>query len=217
MTRKIFSWITLIVLASLLLTSCGSATTQDVQAQGDVASPAQDDGEPNASSRPPGWTKDTHSKSADPDYDVVFPQDEVNRLDIVIDPDNWQAMQDDMTELYGEFGANPGMGQPGGAGRPPQGEGMPPPPSEGMPIGPGMPPPPGEGQPMGPGMPPPPGGGRPPGPGNMVTQNPLWVPVSIEFKGNSWTNVGLRFKGNSSLHQSWGKGTNKLPFKLDFD
>ena len=51
----------------------------------------------------------------------------------------------------------------------------------------------------------------------MVTQNPLWVPVSIEFDGNSWTNVGLRFKGNSSLHQSWGRGTNKLPFKLDFD
>ena len=47
--------------------------------------------------------------------------------------------------------------------------------------------------------------------------NPVWVPATIEFEGDSWTNVGIRFKGNSSLKSTWGSGTMKLPFKLDFD
>lgn len=47
--------------------------------------------------------------------------------------------------------------------------------------------------------------------------NPTWVPVTIEFEGDTWTNVGLRFKGNSSLFSSWGGGNYKLPMKLDFD
>ncbi len=55
--------------------------------------------EKDAVARPDGWVEETHGKSADPDYDVVFPQDEVNRVDITIDPETWQAMFDDMTEL----------------------------------------------------------------------------------------------------------------------
>ena len=37
-------------------------------------------------SRPEGWDEETHGKSADPNYAVVFPDDEVNRIDITIDP-----------------------------------------------------------------------------------------------------------------------------------
>ena len=47
--------------------------------------------------------------------------------------------------------------------------------------------------------------------------NPVWVPTSVEFEGDTWTNVGLRFKGNSSLRSSWSSGIYKLPLKLDFD
>ena len=55
-------------------------------------------------SRPEGWTEETHGKSSDPNYAIVFPQDRVNRIDIIIEPSDWQIMLDDMTELYGEFG-----------------------------------------------------------------------------------------------------------------
>ncbi|GAH72145.1 unnamed protein product, partial [marine sediment metagenome] len=58
--------------------------------------------------RPVGWSEDTHSKDAEPDYEVVFPQDEVNRLDITITTETWQTLLADMTSLYGEFGSNPG-------------------------------------------------------------------------------------------------------------
>ncbi|MCL4239371.1 MAG: CotH kinase family protein [Anaerolineae bacterium] len=50
-----------------------------------------------------------------------------------------------------------------------------------------------------------------------TSQNPIWVAADIEFEGQTWTNVGIRFKGNSSLMSTWGSGTWKLPFKLDFD
>jgi len=54
--------------------------------------------------RPDGWGAETHGPDADPDYPVVFADDQVKRIDVQIDPDDWQAMLDDMTDLRGEFG-----------------------------------------------------------------------------------------------------------------
>jgi spore coat protein H len=165
--------------------------------------------------RPPGWSEDSHGNSADSNYAVVFPQDEVNTVTITISPENWQAMLDNMTELYGEFGTREG------GGRPPMGGGEQP-----GDLGPGQRPPDGEQPPNGEwpeGNAPPnmaqapqgmgPGGGMPLG----TSENPIWVPADITFEDQTWTHVGIRFKGNSSLMSSWGGGIWKLPFKLDFD
>ncbi|WP_406683098.1 CotH kinase family protein [Seonamhaeicola sp. MEBiC1930] len=57
---------------------------------------------------PTDWTADTHSKDAEPNFDKIFPDDEVQRLDIVISEDNWDVMIDDMTSLYGAFGSRSG-------------------------------------------------------------------------------------------------------------
>jgi len=63
------------------------------------------------------WTTETHSKDADPNFDEIFEDSTVKRLDIVITEDRWQSMLDDMTTLYGSFGANSGgQGGPGGGG-----------------------------------------------------------------------------------------------------
>lgn len=63
------------------------------------------------------WTADTHSKSADPNFDEVFEDEAVKRLDIVITEERWQSMLDDMTSLYGSFGGSGGRGGgPGGGG-----------------------------------------------------------------------------------------------------
>ena len=51
------------------------------------------------------WTTETHSSDASPNYNIVFPQDKVNRIDIVIDSNNWQFMLDDLTENVGPFGS----------------------------------------------------------------------------------------------------------------
>ncbi|MDB2385207.1 CotH kinase family protein [Polaribacter sp.] len=53
---------------------------------------------------PLDWTTATHSKDADPDFDEVFNDNEVKRLDIVITEERWDAMLSDMTSLYGTFG-----------------------------------------------------------------------------------------------------------------
>jgi len=45
-----------------------------------------------------------HSNKADPNYSVVFPDDQVNTMTITISPGNWQVMLENMTEMYGEFG-----------------------------------------------------------------------------------------------------------------
>ncbi len=55
------------------------------------------------------WTEVTHGNSGNPDYEEVFSEGIVRRLDIVIDSPDWQAMQDDMTTNYGEFGSGSSM------------------------------------------------------------------------------------------------------------
>ncbi|MFK8103129.1 MAG: CotH kinase family protein [Saprospiraceae bacterium] len=59
----------------------------------------------------PDWTEATHAKGAEPDYQEVFNDYEVKRLDFVISKERWQGMLDDMENTYGEFGA--GSGRPG--------------------------------------------------------------------------------------------------------
>lgn len=60
------------------------------------------------------WTDATHSNEATPNFDEIFPDNKVNRLDIVITSERWQSMLDDMTANYGAFGSS--GGGPGGGG-----------------------------------------------------------------------------------------------------
>ncbi len=68
-------------------------------------SAANDADEPENNQRPEGWTEETHGDIENANYDVVFAQDKVMRIDLTIDPDDWQAMLDDMTDMYGESGS----------------------------------------------------------------------------------------------------------------
>lgn len=154
--------------------------------------------------RPAGWEEYSHGNDTAPDYAMVFPQDKVNTITITISPENWQAMLDNMTDLYGEFATGRGFGRPGGMQPPAPGD--PPPGQEGAA-------PPAFGERMPANMP----RGGMGGPLLDSTENPIWVEAEIAFEGRVWTNVGIRFKGNSSLMSSWSSGIFKLPFKLDFD
>jgi len=184
--------------------------------------------------RPEGWTDKTHGSSAQADYDTVFDQDTVKRIDLIFTSGDWQTMLFDMTLLCGLFGAGGGMG------------GMPMPDSAVM-------------QPLvdacegleegdlcsfpgifgavegtcsdmammgsdlmcmrersgGGGMP---GGGIPGGEGlDLLSRDPVYLPCTIRFEGNTWEHVGVRFKGNSSLRSTWSSGSYKLPMRFDFD
>ena len=59
--------------------------------------------------RPAGWTAATHCKGEAANYDLLFPDDSVHRIDLTITADDYQAMLDNLDDLYG--GA---MGGPGG-------------------------------------------------------------------------------------------------------
>jgi len=173
----------------------------------ETAAPAEETAEADDEiARPEGWSEATHSNSADPDYATVFPEDQVNRLDVTISAENWAAMMADMASIYGAQGnsaAQGGLDAGPGAARPAGGR-----PAGGLPAA---------GAPAVAA----PGGGRAGGAGGAgletTVDNPIWVPSTVEFDGNEWTNVGIRFKGNSSLRSSWTSGDMKLPLKLDFD
>jgi spore coat protein H len=192
---------------------------------------------------PPGWSEESHAKSATPDYARLFPAGRVLELKLTIAPEDWQAMLDDMTEMAGEFGQSGAGG--GGLVLPeaaraacvdlqesdacsyvegdqgiegecragPNGEEL-----HCIPNG------------LGGGMLPPPDGGvLPPGPGGQhgeqplgddaefLPRTPVWRPCGVEFEGRTWRSVGVRFKGNSTLLNSWQHGSYKLPLRVRFD
>ncbi len=57
----------------------------------------------------PDWSEETHSNAVDPDYDVVFAQDQVLRIDLKISEEEWQIMQSDLNSLFSSTGG-PGHG-----------------------------------------------------------------------------------------------------------
>ncbi len=76
------------------LSGCGTVTNSDDQANNVLSnetsmSTANIDEDSDSSA---SMTDASHSNDADPDYDTVFPQDEVNRIDITISEENWEAM-----------------------------------------------------------------------------------------------------------------------------
>ena len=194
--------------------------------------------------RPEGWTDESHGNRVPANYAVVLPDDRINEIYITFSPDAWAAEEADMTEIYGERGTGNGRGGPSGRGigrlsRPNSEEIA----SQldlresevlaaleylpdlvevaaaldvdledfisalGLPQG----------------FSPPPGfGGSGTGPGRQgglqpSIRNPIWVPVTVEFAGQTWRQVGFRYKGNTALSMSWGNNATALPFKLDFD
>jgi hypothetical protein len=206
-----------------------ASARDETVARQDTAQTATGSTETETTARPEGWSAETHGNEAEPNYDVVFPDEKVNQITITIAPEDWEAMQANMVDLFGEAGTGgDGRGLPGGF-EPPGGalpqpggfertEGAPPQPgADSFPDG--FEPPEGRDQAERPQGPPP--DGRPGeggfGGGDMTPENPTWVPATIEFEGNTWTNVGVRYKGNSSLTSGWRSGTLKLPLKLDFD
>lgn len=166
------------------------------------------------------WTEATHGKTA-PNYDVVFPQDKINTLEITLTAENWAAIRADMVTKAGNdfgVGGTQGGGQMGGGITPPTG--VTPPTGGQMGGGVGVPP---TGvnidslrAAMGGNLP---NGGGAAGGGalDIIPGDPIYVQSSVKFNGKEWYKVGFRLKGNSSLSQAWSAGIYKLPFKLQFD
>jgi spore coat protein H len=64
----------------------------------------------------PDWTEATHSRKVDPNYDIVFAQNKVLRVDIKLSATEWTRMQADLvTNLGTSTGGGPG-GNGGGGG-----------------------------------------------------------------------------------------------------
>ena len=127
--KRIITLFTLLLSSLLVACSTGTATestagtaaaTQPAAAAEAVTDTATGDAEGEEVARPAGWTEETHSNDVDPNYAVVFPQDKVNEITITIAPDDWAAMQADLTDILGEPGTGQGMG-PGGDFNPPEG------------------------------------------------------------------------------------------------
>ncbi len=92
-----------LLLLSAFSVACDGETGDTSNSDGGEAGVVDD-----AEFDPVDWTEATHSKDADPDFEEVFADYAVKRLDIVVTEERWQTMLDDMTSLYGTFGEGRG-------------------------------------------------------------------------------------------------------------
>ena len=94
----------LLVISMLILNGCGN-TDETALTNTDSNSSSYVEAYSDNDFNTTDWTDETHSKKVDPNYDEVFVDTEVKRLDFVVTADRWQSMLDNMSDLYGEFGA----------------------------------------------------------------------------------------------------------------
>ncbi|MGA0555100.1 CotH kinase family protein [Larkinella sp. VNQ87] len=64
------------------------------------------------------WTEETHSNTVDPNYAVVFPQEQVNTLEITLTAADWSAIRSDMQEKFGSDFGGSGSSRPGAGNQP---------------------------------------------------------------------------------------------------
>jgi spore coat protein H len=161
--------------------------------------------------------EDTHGREATPDYARVFAQDVVNRMDIRIAASDWQAVLADMQSMAGAsgFGLNVGfspqqlaacsgriVGEACTASDPPV---------AGRCAFAGF---------FNPGQlacAPIAGAGNGRDDVELLPRTPVYVPADVSYDGETFRRVGFRLKGNSTLLFTWRRGSDKLPFRLNFD
>ncbi|WP_445777587.1 CotH kinase family protein [Shewanella sp.] len=109
-SQPITLFLTLIFCSFLMLSGCGGSDS-DTDVTETVTSTDTTDTETStdtdvddADFEATDWTDETHSKNVDPNFDEVFSDTEVKRLDIVVNQTRWQSMLDNLTDLYGTFG-----------------------------------------------------------------------------------------------------------------
>lgn len=207
-----------------LAAACGGAG-----AGADATPEASPDAEPEAvddgatAELPTGWSTESHAKGVDGDYERVFADDRVQRLDVTLAAEVYAAMLAELTL---------NLGAPGTSGTDP----TTPPTPAGPPTAAQVAACSGleagalctyteQGQQVKgtckaapvPGKPTACAPSGPVGGGGDVAFDPSWVEATVRYDGREWPHVALRFKGNSSLRDPWRLGSTKLSFRLNFD
>ncbi len=104
------------LLAALMLTACDDAAVSDSAEDTTDATAEACDTDLTATD----WSAETHLKGTDGDYDLLFDDETVHRIDITICAADYADMQADLEDLYGDTG-DVGGGPGGDGGGPPEG------------------------------------------------------------------------------------------------
>lgn len=98
-----------LMITAFFFINCSDDADADIDTDGDTTSETDDSEDDSVviddlDFIPTDWTTETHSKEAEPNFDEVFDNAQVKRFDFVISEENWEAMLNDMTDIYGTFG-----------------------------------------------------------------------------------------------------------------
>lgn len=101
----------ILLLATISFTSCseddGTISTEE-ETYEDTEEEEENTTVDDPDFEPTDWTTETHSNDVDPNFEEVYEDLTIKRLDLIIGEDDWQDMLDDMTSKYGTFGRGGG-------------------------------------------------------------------------------------------------------------
>lgn len=129
----------------------------------------------------------------EPDYETLFSDDIVHEIHIIIDPQDWQTMQDDLAANFSRMSGFPGDDQ-----------------SPPLPLEPRTP---GDLENMGNMSHMDRMGGMP----GFGDTDPVYVQATISTHGTVLEHVGIRYKGCNSLQGAIQENSGKISLKLDMD
>lgn len=94
--RKIIHVVFVLMCLSVMMVACGKDDSTDSTSSDEEVTRSED------------WSAETHGDDADPNYDVVFNEAEVGRIDLTIASSDWEAMLTDenIVAAYGAFGGD---------------------------------------------------------------------------------------------------------------
>lgn len=78
-TRSIFLLHIIAILLMVSMNACAVTTSAAIKDTNTV-SETEVELEPNSATRPEDWSEESHSNEAEPNYEVVFPEDKVNQI-----------------------------------------------------------------------------------------------------------------------------------------
>lgn len=90
-TRSIFLLHGIAILLKVSLNACEVSTSPAVEDTNTVAE-QEVDSEPNFKTWQEDWGEESHSNEAEPNFDVVFPEDKVNQITTTVVQVDWDSI-----------------------------------------------------------------------------------------------------------------------------
>ena len=87
--------------SSTIRLSSGTLASSQNGSSGQLSSGMSVTASSSSSTGSSDWAYDSHDKGASANYSLLFPQDKIQKIEVIVSAENWKLMTDEMTAEFG--------------------------------------------------------------------------------------------------------------------